>query len=219
MTKGLLNKLAHGIALSIPLLVMLSLALVTWWLVLITPEMPDFTKKKPLREDSDLIVYDFSLQRFDSMGALRTDIAATKAERFLLSDQIIVQDIDLISTEALQSIEKSQPALNAKNVDFFRITAIADKGIIHPNQELIEFLDNAYITRQPYELEGAAEKVEFWGDELKVYLDEGHMLSDKPVDISQDGTRFTANAMTYDYAKNTIELRGRVIGESTQIHP
>lgn len=214
--KSLINKFFDALILSIPLLIMALLAVVTWWLVLITPEISSVVKSRPLRDTPDLIVNDFMLERFDRSGALRSNLKANMAQRFPANNEIIVDQVNLMTTESSQSSEMAQPVLGSPGVSFFKITAIADRSILHHDQSMIELLDNAYVTRQSYGLQGDREKIEFRGDELKVLLGDGKLFSDKPVDISQEGTRFTANKMTYDYATNTLQMSGRVVGDAVQ---
>ncbi|MGL4667598.1 MAG: LPS export ABC transporter periplasmic protein LptC [Saezia sp.] len=214
--RNLLDKFFEALILSIPLLVMGLLAVGTWWLVLITPEISSVVKSRVLRDTPDLIVNDFMLERFDSSGALRSSLTADVARRFPAINEITMDQVDLMTTESTQSSEVAQPVLGSTGINFFKVTAIADRSILHNDQSMIELLDNAYVTRQPYGMQGDREKTEFLGDELKVLLREGKLYSDKPVDISQDGTRFTANAMTYDYATNTLQMTGRVVGDAVQ---
>ena len=212
--KSFPGKLLDALILSIPLLVMVLLAAVSWWLMLITPELSNVAKSKALREEPDLTVNDFTVERFDSSGALRSSLQAEKAERYPATNEIVAYQIDLMTTESTDESENVQPVLGTPGVAFFRVTAVADRSILRNEESMIELLDNAHVTRQPYALQGDAEKIEFRGNELKILLEDGKMFSDQPVDISQEGTRFTANTMVYDYATNTLQLKGRVIGDA-----
>ena len=212
MTKNVALRVFDALVLSIPLCVMGLLAAVTFWLVVMTPEILNIAKTKSVRDAPDLIVNNFVVERFDRDGSLRSNLKADMAQRFPAKDEIVVTQLNLMTTESTDHREAAQPVLGTAGVDFFRITTIAEQSILHSGNAMIELLGNAYVTRQPYFLQGDSEKLEFLGDELKIWLEDEKMTSDLPVDISQEGTRFTANAMTYDYSTNTFQLRGRVVG-------
>jgi len=214
--KSLTVRIFDALILSIPLLIMGLLAAVTFWLVVITPEISHIAKTKLLRDAPDLTVNNFIVERFDHNGTLRSNLKADMAYRIPVTNEIIVDRVDMMTTESMDNSSGAQPVLGTPGIDFFRVTAIADRSILHNAESMIELLDSAYVTRQPFGLSGDNEKIEFLGDELKILLEEGKLISDKPVDISQDGTRFTADTMTYDYATNTLQMRGKVIGDSVR---
>lgn len=218
MMKQVIHKFFDGLILSLPLLIMSLLCIVTWWLVLIAPEIPSMSKKKVLRDTPDLIMNNFTVERFDESGALRSTLKAIQAQRIPLNKEVMLNNVDLMTTEVAEHNGMPQPVLNTPGIEFYRTTAIADRGFFYNDDSMIELVDNAYVTRQPYLATGNEQKLEFRGNELKIMLAEnGKLYSDQPVEITQEGTQFTANTMTYDYLTNTLHMIGRVIGNSDQL--
>lgn len=196
----------------VPVIVMALLAAATWWLVEITPTAPEVVEAVEARQEPDYIVDEFMAERFDASGALRSWMTGDQVRRYPAANRIAVDQVNMMTTEIGTDEQQAQPVLGTPGLEFYRTTAIADKGFLLNNNEIIELRDNAYVTRQPLNAQGDAEKVEFRGDELRILVSEDRMVSNKPVDITQDGTRFIADRMIYHNAANTLEMLGDVRG-------
>ena len=210
-----LYKCLDTVVIFMPLVIMALLVGATWWLIQVTPHAPDVVVRH-LRQTPDLIVDDFVAERFDASGALRSRLTGDQAQRFPAANRIEIDKVDLMTTESSAQDDQAQPVLHTPGVPFYLITAIADKGYVINGKEIIELHDNAYVTRQPLGAPGNDEKIEFRGDELRMLVNEDKLVSDKPVDITQDGTRFIAQRMIYHNATNVLELLGNVRGNIVQ---
>lgn len=210
--KNVIQKLLNALIVYIPLLIMALLAGVTWWLVVITPGAPDIVVRRTKSANPDLEVYNFTAKRFDASGTMRSSLIGDVARQYPLTNTIVIDHVNLMTTETSFKENNIQPLLGTAGIEFFRTTAISDTGIIYNADSIIEFLDNAYITRQPLNAQGNSGKIEFWGNELKILVDENIMVSTQPVDIRRDGTRYTAQGMTFNNNTGILEMRGKVDG-------
>lgn len=210
--KNVIYKFLNALIVYIPLLIMALLAAVTWWLVVITPGMPDMIIRRAKSANPDLEIYNFTAKRFDASGTLRSSLIGDVARQYPLTNTIVVDRVNLMTTESSVEENKIQPPLDTPGIEFFRVTAISDIGIIYNADSVIEFIDNAYITRQPLEAQGNSGKLEFWGNELKILVNENLMVSTQPVDIRRDGIRYTAQGMTFNNNTGILEMKGKVDG-------
>lgn len=210
--RRLLNRILDILLSSAPLFIMVMLAAATWWLVQVTPSGSFTDVERPPREDPDYIVNDFISERFDQSGERRSWLTGDEARRYPAARLVVIDRVKMMSTESNLQDQQKQPVLSTPGIEFFRTTATADQGHIINEGEFIELHNNAYVTRQPLRSQGTAEKIEFRGDELRILVNEELMVSDKPVDITQDGTRFLAKSMIYHNATSTLEMIGAVRG-------
>lgn len=192
----------------LPLVMMALLAGFSWWLVRVTPEpeAPDTTQA--VRHDPDYFAQRFTIERFDAAGALRSWMVGDEMRHYPDVDQFVVDRIRLRSTESLGKRE----AGDADSPAQFRVEASADQGQSDATGSVIELRGNAHVTRQPIASTGNRDKLDFKGNEVRLLINGGQVVSDQPVDITQNGSRFTASSMDYDHDSSQLELKGRVRG-------
>lgn len=196
-----------------PIFFMVLLAMFTWWLALVSPKALPITAQKPQRNEPDYIVYDFVSERFDTTGRLRSWLTGTELRQYPgptpQQDKIVIDNPQLLTTET-SSGREAQPLLDTAGVDFYRTTAKAKKGYVLDGRDLIELRENAVVTRQPLQAQLNKDLVILEGDELRMLTKENRIVSDKPVDIQQNGTWMNSQRAVYEGDTHTLHMEGNV---------
>lgn len=196
-----------------PLFFMLLLAAFTWWLSQVSPGALPIAVQKPIRSEPDYIVHDFVAERFDTTGRLRSWLTGSQLRRYPgqtpQQDKVEIEDPWLLTTETASG-RGAQPLLNTSGVDFYRTTAKAKKGYILDGRDLIELRKNAIVTRQPLLAQANKDLVILEGDELRMLTKENRIISDKPVDIQQNGTWMNSQRAVYEGDTHTLHMEGNV---------
>lgn len=174
----------------LPLLLLSTLAALTWWLARHSPKPPPERGAEAVRHEPDYTARRVLLQRFDAQGRLIAQVEGEQARHYPDTDEIEVDTVLLSTT----------------GTDGRRTRATARQAVAAG--------DN---TR--YSLEGGARVVstgadghtiEIEGEHLLVLAKERRVRADKPVTVRQGGSALSAEAMEFDEATQRVTLRGRV---------
>ena len=86
-------RLRDGLSSSLPLLLMVALALATWWLVSNSPRPPAAAGERPLSKDPDYTMTTFSFDRFDAEGRLKLRIEGDQLRHYPSTDRIEIDGV------------------------------------------------------------------------------------------------------------------------------
>jgi lipopolysaccharide export system protein LptC len=195
---GLVRRLWDRVSIYLPLILMALLALATYWLVRNAPMMgaPD-TPVAP-RHEPDYFMRGFSIKTFDATGRLKNEIVGDEARHYPDTDTI---EIDRARMKSVN------PA--------GRVTlATADRALSNADGSEVQLFGNAVVTRQAANDERGVRQpqLEFRGEFLHAFSNLERVTSNKPVTLTRDGDRFTADNMDYSNLDRLMELKGRVRG-------
>lgn len=174
----------------LPLLLLSTLAVLTWWLARHSPKPPPERGTEAARHEPDYTARRVLLQRFDAAGRLVAQVEGEQARHYPDTDEIEVDTVLLSTT----------------GVDGRRTRATARQAVAAG--------DN---TR--YSLEGGARvvstgadgrSIEIEGEHLLVLAKERRVRADRPVTVRQGGSALSADAMEFDEVTQRVTLRGRV---------
>jgi lipopolysaccharide export system protein LptC len=175
----------------LPLLMMVALALGTWWLVKVAPKAAIEPAAVALRHEADYMLERFAMQRFDKTGRLAALLEGEQLRHF--------------------------PDTRELEIHTVRVTFTAPDGrITHITARQAVASDDGNTAR----LEGDA-KVEsqglageppvvIEGQRLVANLHDQQISTDQPVRVRQGGTEFSADALTYDAISRGLILQGKV---------
>lgn len=175
----------------LPLLLMVALALGTWWLVKVAPRTDTPTPSLALRHEADYALERFAMQRYDKAGRL----------------------VALLEGEQLRHF----PDTRELEIDTVRITFTAPDGrVTHITARQAVASDDGVIAR----LEGDA-KVEsqglageppvlIEGQRLLANIPDQQISTDQPVRVRQAGTEFSAESLAYDAITRGLTMQGKV---------
>lgn len=174
----------------LPLLVLSTLAGLTWWLARNSPKPVAERGAQAQRHEPDYTARRVLLQRFDAQGRLVAQVEGEQVRHYPATDEIEVDTV-LLSTSAN---------------DGRRTRATARQAV-------------AAGDNSRYSLEGGARVVSTGADGHSVEIEGEHLLvlakarrirADKPVVVRQGGSALSADAMEFDEATQRVTLRGRV---------
>lgn len=174
-----------------PLLLMLTLALLSFWLERLVREEPQPQAQR--RHDPDYTIERFALIEYSRDGVPVSTLSAAKMVHFPDDDST-----ELLTPRAVQT-KPGQP----------RLTLSADRGTLSQNGSELLLYDNALMLR-----DGLAGEP---GGELRssfLHLISARALvrSDREVQINEQGRSIVARGMEYDNLSGQLELHSQVRG-------
>jgi len=184
------SRLREGVTTYLPLLLMLALALSTWWLVKNTPEVAEPRAAVALRHEPDYTMQTFAVQRFGPDGHLRVRIEGDEARHYPDTDTL---EIDNVRIRALG--QQGRVTL-----------ASARRAITNADASEVQLMGAAEVTSQ----HGSDEPVRFESEFLHAFLNTERVKSHLPVRVDRGGSQMVADGMEYDNLSRVIQLKGRV---------
>jgi len=182
------TRLRDGLSSALPLLLMVALALATWWLVSNSPRPPAAAVDRPLSKDPDYTMTVFSLDRFDAEGRLKLRIEGDLLRHYPSTDRI---EIDGVRIRAVAPDG--------------RVTqASASRAIGNGDGSEVQLLGGAEVTSE----DASGAPVVMRGEFLHAFFVTERVTSHLPVQLSAAGTEMRAAGMDYDHAAQRLELTG-----------
>ena len=185
-------------AMYMPLLMMGTLALGTYWLVRNTPTFSAPEAVKEVMHEVDYFMQDFTIKTFDEDGKLKSEIAGTEARHFA--------DTDIL--------EIDQARIHSINVNRQLTTATANRAYSNGDGSEVQLTGNARVVREASrDAQGKeARRLEFRGEFLHAFLNEERVQSHLPVVLIRGADQFTGNVFSYNNLDQVAVLTGRVRG-------
>lgn len=182
----------------LPVLLMASFALGTWWLVRNAPRMPSTETDRPARHQADYFMRDFSVRSFDPTGRLQSEMFGVEGHHYPDTDTLEVQ------TPRMRSFDEQG-----------RLTvATAQRGISKGDGSEVQLFGDARVVREEAAVPGGEKlpRLEFRGEYLHAFINDDRVSSDKPVELLRGQDRFTGDVFDYDNGTGVVNLTGRVKG-------
>jgi lipopolysaccharide export system protein LptC len=174
----------------LPLLLMLLLALATWWLVKNTPRPEEPRGQVVPRHEPDYTMQRFAVQRFTPDGRLRVRIEGDQLRHY--------PDTDTVEIDAVR--------IHAVGADGRTTDATARQALANGDASEVQLLGGAHVVSQA----GDEEPIEFKGEFLHVFLRTERLRSHLPVQVTQGRNVVQAQGLDYDNLSRSVELKGRV---------
>ena len=175
----------------LPLLLMATLAMGSWWLVKNTPLFEDGRASAPLRHEPDYTMKAFLVQRFGANGAMRVQIEGDLMRHYPDTD----------------TFEIDNPRIRAIGDDGRISVATARLALSNRDGSEVQLKGGAHVVREATANEAA---LDFRGEFLHYFQYSERVLSHLPVVVTQAGTQFQADAMAYDNLARVLDLKGRL---------
>jgi lipopolysaccharide export system protein LptC len=175
----------------LPLLLMVLLALGTWWLVKNTPQSDSGRGEPVLRHEPDYTMREFKVQRFAPDGRLRVQLEGDELRHY--------PDTDTIEVDAVH--------LRAFAADGGVTVATARRALSNGDATEVQLLGGAQVVR---EARPGSPAIEFRGEFLQAFLPTEQVRSHLPVTVTQAGTELRGNALAYDNLARAAQLNGGV---------
>ena len=177
----------------LPLIVMALLASGSWWLVRSVPALLTPEVNKPVRQDPDYRLVDFSVKSFNASGRLSREIMGDKAQHYPATEALHIDQI------RIYAVSDSGAKMNAR----------AEQGVATDDGTQVTLIGNAYAIKHPQE---TRPQIELRGERLVALPDEDRVVSADPVQITRDRDVFTADSMNFNSSTGEHVLQGRVRG-------
>ncbi len=187
------HRLLDKLSVYLPLIVMALLASGSWWLVRSVPELLTSTANKPVRQDPDYRLADFSVTSFNTSGRMTREVSGAQAQHY----------------PATKALKIEQVRIYAESETGTKMTARAAQGIATDDGKKVTLTGNAYAIRQPRD---SGPKIELRGERLVALPDEDRLVSSEPVQITRDTDVFNAESMNFNSNTGEYLLQGRVRG-------
>ena len=188
----------NSVAIYMPLLMMGTLALGTYWLVRNTPAFSAPEATKEVLHEVDYFMQNFTIKTFDQSGSLQSEVAGTQARHF--------PDTDIL--------EIDQARIRSVNVERQLTTATANRAYSNADGSEVQLVGNARVVRESNQDAQGKEtpRLEFQGEFLHAFLNEERVQSHKPVVLIRGTDQFTGNVFSYNNLDQVAVLTGRVRG-------
>jgi lipopolysaccharide export system protein LptC len=173
----------------LPLILMVLLALATWWLVRNTPR-PDVPREPaPPRHEPDYTMTDFTLQRFAADGALRVQVQGTQMRHY----------------PDTNTLEIDQPQIRAIADDGSVTVASARRAVSNGDATEVQLQGSARVLR---EATPKAAAIEFESEFLHAFLATERVTSHLPVRVKQGTSELRVASLEYDHLSRSARLGG-----------
>lgn len=186
-------RLLDSLTAYLPVLLMLLLALGTWWLVKNTPSAEVDRVEPPPRHEPDYTMSDFSVQRFGADGAMRVQIDGERMRHFPDSD----------------TLEIDAPRIRAIGPAGQVTIASARRALANGDGSEVQLIGQAQVVREAVAQQQA---IEFRGEFLHAFLNTERVRSHLPVVVRQGAIELRADGIEYDNLARIVDLKGRVRG-------
>jgi len=189
------QRLRQAFGAYLPLVLMLMLALATWWLVKNAPKPLEERGPVVKRHEPDYSMDRFAVQRFDAKGRQRVLVEGEQLRHY--------PDTDTLEIDAVR--------IRAQGEDGRVLLATARRAVANGDATQVQLLGGAHVTTQR---PGEA-PAEFEGEFLHAFLDTERLRSHLPVVMRQGGTEIRARGLDYDHLSRQLRLAGPVRAQLT----
>lgn len=173
---------------ALPLMIMALLAVGTWWLVKNSPQPAGERAAQAARHVPDYTLARFTLQRYDPTGRLSVQIEGEQLRHYPDTDEL---EIDTIHVQSFQPDG--------------RVTrATAREAVAAGDGSTVQLVGGAHVIS----VDAKGETVDFIGEHLRADFKARRISADRPVQVRQGQSEFSADAMRYDEATGMVTLVG-----------
>lgn len=192
-TQPWLRSARDRLTLYLPLMVMLVLALGSWWLVRSMPDLWRNTAPQAVRKDPDYHLRHFVVKVFDAQGRQVREVAGDEGRHYPDTDEMHIEQV----------------MFKAHSESGQHLIATGHKGIATGDGERVTLLGDARAVREATD---TLPRIELRGEKIVALIKAEKLLSSDPVHITRGADVFTANQMDFDTASGQYQLSGRVRG-------
>lgn len=186
----------HRVSIYLPLLLMASLALGTYWLVRNSSMVAAPIAAQAATGEIDYFMRQFTIKSFDESGLLKSEVSGSEARHFVVTD---ILEID-------------QPRIRSVSEQNRLTVSTGNRALSNGDGSEVQLLGNARVVREA--VQGAdgtvMPRLEFTGEFLHAFVKEERVKSHKPVVLRRGGDQFAGDTLDYNNITGIAELNGRV---------
>jgi len=196
---GVLRKNWEGLSGYIPVMLMLLFAMLTYWLLQITPRISrEENLSQPIHEE-DYFMKQFSLTTYEKNGQVKTYLVGNYARHYPDTDTIEIEGPQIF-TQSFLKADRSQ-----------RSEGTAKTAYSNSDSSEIELRGGVVFIKKDEMKDGSPPVItKISGEYLKINPDIQQISSTQPVEIQRGLQSITANSMKYDNLERHLVMTGRV---------
>ena len=181
-------RMRDGLSSYLPLLLMLLLALATWWLVKNSPSGPGPAADLAVRTEPDYTMSGFALERFDAQGRLKLRIEGAQMRHLPATDRIEIEGVQI----------------RAIAPDGRLTLAHARRALGNGDGSEVQLMGGAEITSE----DASGQPLVMRGEFLHAFLLSERVKTHLPVLVRYGNTEIHAAGLVYDHAARRLDLSG-----------
>lgn len=191
-------RLWDRISIYLPVVMMGTLALATYWLVRNSPVFSAPEVARAVLHESDYFMRKFTIKTFGEDGRLKSEIYGVEARHY--------PDTDTLEIDA--------PRIRSISAEGRLVTSTGNRGLSNGDGSEVQLFGNAHVVREATRGAEGQElpRMEFQGEFLHAYVNDERVKSHKPVVLTRGGDRFTGDTLAFDNLTGIADLKGRVKG-------
>lgn len=182
------------LAIYLPLVLMGLLALLTYWMVRITPEVPEPQARRPEVHEVDFFMRRAVVRAYDAQGRLQNELTGTEMRHY--ADNA--------------TVEVDQPRWQGAGPGGRITRASAQRALSKDDGSEVQLIGQAVVVRETPAAGRGLPRQEFRSEFLHIFTTDERVLSDQPVQFVSGDDQFSADRFRYDHLGRVVELEGRV---------
>ena len=186
-----LHRLLDALSVYLPLIVLALLASGSWWLVRSISPLNSPEANKPVRQDPDYRLSDFSVKSFNATGQMTHEVTGKSAQHFPATQDLRIEDIRIFVQNDNGARMNAQAQQGMASDDGAKVTLLGQAQAIQHSQK----------NRPPIELRG---------ERLVALPDENRIESTDPIQITRGRDVMTALTLNFNSNSGEYVLQGRV---------
>lgn len=183
-------RLREALSAYLPLVLMLLIALATWWLVKHTPVPQPPAPPREARSEPDYTMRSFALERFDADGRLKLRIEGEQLRHYPDTGRVEIDDA----------------RIRAFAVDGRETVATAKRALGSGDGSELQLQGGAEVVSR----DAAGAPLVIRGEFLHAFLVTERVRSHRPVSVTYGATALSAGGLEYDNATRRLEFKGPV---------
>lgn len=181
-------RLRDALSSYLPLLLMLLLALATWWLVKNSPKLAASSAEVAVRTEPDYTMTGFAVERFDAQGRLKLRLEGTQMRHFPATDRIEIEGVKV----------------RAIAPDGRVTVAHAERALSNGDGSEVQFLGGAEVTSA----DASGTTLVMRSDVLHAFFVTERVTTNAPVWVQHGAMQVRADGLDYDHAARRLDLAG-----------
>ncbi|MBL8328047.1 MAG: LPS export ABC transporter periplasmic protein LptC [Rubrivivax sp.] len=181
------TRLRDALTSYLPLLLMVLLALGSWWLVKNSPAPATPRGAKPAGGEPDYTMRGFTIQRYAADGLLQLTLEGRELHHYPQSDRIEIEELQL----------------TANGPDGRQTLATARKAVSDGKGSRVQLLGGAQVRGRTAD----GQRVEVDSEFLELETESQRVRTDRPVQLRVGTTAATAGGLVWDNRQRQLELQ------------
>lgn len=183
------------LAIYLPMVLMAVLALLTYWMVRLAPQLAEPQEPQPKTHEVDFFMRGATMRTYDKDGRLQSQLFGAEMRHY----------------DDSATVEVDHPRWKSTAPDGRVTHATARLALSRDDGSELQLFNNAVVVRDALTTarSGMLPRQEFRGDFLHVFAKDERMLSHLPVRFFSGQDEFSGESFRYDHLNRMVELEGR----------